>query len=564
MKCIILILFIEYSIIFSRLIPSNNLTSALEEASPGDVIELQYGKYSYAPYKFVSGEKDKPIIIKAFWGAQVTFSGNDNSCIFDLNDKSYITIEGPFDLKDSLCGIKATNSSNIKISGLKIHNMKQQGIIISGENNKVANNEIYDCVTENKNKAKTLTYGWKQCISVLGKKNNSYFSKDITFKNNYIHNSWGEGLYFHKCDGCYSISNNITNTFSMNLYIHSSKNIIIEGNIIRINSNDYDSHLGNACGIAFTSESSNENIVDNITIKNNIILGTRIGIYFFQTGSSGYSKVKILHNTIWYISVSPLWIEKPINIPSDCELRNNLIYIEGWIADFYPKKSWTIGSNYYYNYGKIPNEYSDTVEKSKYVKNLDFDKIFNNKNGDCNYISKNLDIECLRPSTSPDNSFNLFHGGSSSNNIVDKDIAGCDRSNNNPTIGAFEYYLKCSDNYIVDELKIQFKIQYCANQGELIKMIGDPWNWNHIYSPTFSYIGDCFWSYTFETIKEDFEYKFVISNGFIVYRWENDPNRVFNIFELANAIKNNNFGYYENCNYYKEGNLVTLTCYWKG
>ena len=167
----------------------------------------------------------------------------------------------------------------------------------------------------------------------------------------------------------------------MNLYIHSSKNIIIEGNIIRINSNDYDSHLGNACGIGLTSESKNENILDNITIKNNIILGTRIGIYFFQTGSSGYSRVKILHNTLWYISVTPLWFEKPINIPNDCELRNNLIYIESWIAEFYPKKSWTIGSNYYYNYGKIPSEYSDTAEKSKYVKNLDFNKIINNKDG---------------------------------------------------------------------------------------------------------------------------------------------------------------------------------------
>ena len=95
-------------------------------------------------------------------------------------------------------------------------------------------------------------------------------------------------------------------------------------------------------------------------------------------------------------------------------------------------------------------------------------------------------------------------------------------------------------------------------------MIGDPWDWNLFNSPNFNFENNCFWSYTFKTIEENFECKFVISNGFIVFRWENDPNRKFNIFELANAINNNNFGYYENCNYYKEGNLVTLICYWKG
>ena len=49
-----------------------------------------------------------------------------------------------------------------------------------------------------------------------------------------------------------------------------------------------------------------------------------------------------------------------------------------------------------------------------------------------------MEIECFRPSTNPDNSFYLFHGGSFSNNNIVKDIAGCRRSNNNPSIGAFD------------------------------------------------------------------------------------------------------------------------------
>ena len=44
--------------------------------------------------------------------------------------------------------------SNIKISNLKIHNIQQYGIIISGENNEISYNEIYDCVLENKSTGK--------------------------------------------------------------------------------------------------------------------------------------------------------------------------------------------------------------------------------------------------------------------------------------------------------------------------------------------------------------------------------------------------------------------------
>jgi len=48
---------------------------------------------------------------------------------------------------------------------------------------------------ENKAKTKTLTYGWSQCVtawSIIS----IIFSKNILFKENYIHDAWGEGLDF--------------------------------------------------------------------------------------------------------------------------------------------------------------------------------------------------------------------------------------------------------------------------------------------------------------------------------------------------------------------------------
>ena len=56
---------------------------------------------------------------------------------------------------------------NVKISGLAIHNIQQHGIVISGRDNEVSGNEIYDCFMENKENGKKLDYGWQQCIELL-------------------------------------------------------------------------------------------------------------------------------------------------------------------------------------------------------------------------------------------------------------------------------------------------------------------------------------------------------------------------------------------------------------
>ena len=48
--------------------------------------------------------------------------------------------------------------SNIKISNLKIHNIQQYGIVISGENNEISYNEIYDCVLHHGVKITIITF----------------------------------------------------------------------------------------------------------------------------------------------------------------------------------------------------------------------------------------------------------------------------------------------------------------------------------------------------------------------------------------------------------------------
>ena len=51
----------------------------------------------------------------------------------------------------------------------------------------------------------------------------------------------------------------------------------------------------------------NEIPLQNINIINNIIIGTRIGIYFFTDFNEGtYNYVKILFNTLWNVDKTPI------------------------------------------------------------------------------------------------------------------------------------------------------------------------------------------------------------------------------------------------------------------
>lgn len=565
-----LLLSIAFALINTKTIPTNDLKSALNQAVPGDIIELKSGTYTGAPFGLKSGTAGKLITIRPATGAQVMFSGTQTSCIFDSYGISYLKLEGPMELKNAFCGVKVMNANYVNITGLKIHDTQEHGIVVSGHNNHIYNNEVYNCVMNNKATAKTKSYGWSQCVAVWGTGNGA-FSTNIIFENNYIHEGYGEGLDFLECDNCKALKNNITNGFSMNIYIDASKNIVVDGNVLRVNTNNYDTQWGRACGIGMAPESGSTPI-DNILITNNIIIGTRMGIYFFTMDRGGtYNKVKILHNTIWKTSASPVWFRQPTTgTPSVCEMKNNFFYVD-YVNEFIPKNSWSLGYNLYYNTYNVPSIYSDSTSMA--AQTLDIGSIFNKVSGCSDYNNHNLDIKCLRPSKSP-GKFKLYHGGIAPNNKVTLDYSGETRSTSKPSIGAFENQEsggspgpdpdpEPTGDIQVDVYDVKFKINYCVS-GSVIKLVGSLNNWNVGNAITMNSEGNCVWSTTLsEGTKKSFTYKFVVANGSSASRWENDPNRVFDGESLALTASSSSSGSYQNCSYSKSGKLITLTCLWK-
>ena len=563
-----LILLLIFSMINSKLIPTNDLKLALSEAEPGDIIELKSGIYRDAPYSLKSGSEGKPIIIRSATYADIVFSGNQNSCIFNGERTSYISIEGPMIFKNALCGIKILNGNNINITGIIVTDMKEHGIVISGKNHYIYNNTISSCSLKTKEIPAEQRYGyrWKPGIEIY-EYNYLYqpsYSRNVTIKDNIIRDSYGEGIRINFCDECVIIKNNITNTLNMSIYIYSSSDSIVDKNLIRVTSNLYNSADGRACGIGMTPKY--DEIIDNITITNNIIIGARVGIFFFPDCSrGGYDKIKIFHNTLWNISQTPVRFDETINVPKECEMKNNFIYVNE-AKEFESKSSWSFGYNLYYNTYDVPEIYYDTTSKA--AKQLNISTIFNTIKG-CNNYDVNIDAKCFHPSKNP-GKFKLYHSGTPLTNIVYWDYSYCYRAYSiAPSIGAFEFPQGCSEDIDPEptpdtEYDVKFKINVCTSGTFVVKMVGSLCNWNVGSCPTMIKEGNCIWSYTFkEGTMNSFNYKFVVAQGSISYMWENDPNRKFIGSSLASLVKKIDSGIYEFCNYVKTGKLVTLTCKWK-
>ena len=577
-KYSLLLFLIGLSLIVSKTITTTDYASAIRQASPGDTIELLTGTYSSVPYGIPSGSEGKPITIKAAPNAKVVFVGTTSKYIFEQYQPKYVNIEGPFELKTCNRGVSIYQGYHVTISGLTIHDVQYQGIAVTGHYITVSNNEVYDCSLENKYTAKSREYGWSQCVAVHGI-SQGVMSTNIAFKNNKIHEGYGEALDFLECDTCSAIGNDITNGFSMNIYVDASRNIVIEGNILRVNTDAYNTKWGRACGIGMAPESGGI-VISNILIQNNVMIGTRMGIYFFTMGNGGaYDKIRIYHNTLWNVGTTPVWFRAPNNTPTGCEMKNNFFYVEGTI-EFSPKSSWSLGYNYYYNTYYVPSIYSDSSSKS--AQTLDVNGMFNNK-GNCNYWDQNLDVECLHPSKNP-GYFKLYHTGTELNEVVSTDFNGCPRKTKTPSIGAFENYdSNCSEKdtsesettedstqkeeeeeEIIDAYDVKVKINYCTSGSQIVKMVGSHCSWNVGSCTSMTNEGNCNWVATLSKgTNQKFSFKFIIGSGSSASRWESDPNRTFNGADLKSVADKAANGKYESCDYSKSGSVITLTCYWR-
>lgn len=548
--------------------------SVFNAAQPGDVIEILEGTYTQRleTYSGASGTVDNPIIFRPAKNAKVIIDGSSTTLsqdvsILSFKNLNYVNIEGPIEIKNSnKGGVEVIDSQNVKISGLTIHDTQKWGMVVSGDYIEVENNEVYNCVLDNTNSK--ANSGWSSCMMSWARNyNQGKMSSFVTWKSNKIYNGWGEGLNLILCENCVAKSNTVTDAFSVLLYMDNARNVLIDGNILR-QTDDSHNNVNNfrACGIAFGNEDwmSNPINTENITIANNLIIGTRMGFGYWSFNNYYYTDIKIYHNTMWNTLGAALYISSPKNFgkAKNCEAINNFLYIQDqyWSIDIgkTEKSNWVIKNNYYYG---SDNAVSDC--QGKWTSSVEVSSIFK---ADPKYDCKNAYFKDL---TISENCFYPSLTGSELKNglyvNIAKDFFGCDRNKKSTTIG-FSESSTCGNNDNTEEeseeetedgendLKyVTFEVQKATSYGQSVIMIGEGellGNWAAKNAKAMTWTTNNIWVVKLNADEIDFEsFKFAVVVNGVITEWSGGSNKSFKKSVLVDNINNGKSNSIGSCSY---------------
>ncbi len=319
--------------------PFATLGKAAEDLIAGDQVRLKPGTYLHTQVVVrAQGTESAPIRIAADSGASVTLVGEgvkqgrldeaeDKSkipAVLDVREAKYVTIEN-LEITDSPgYGIGIWDSENISVRKCRIHHIWSRGLGGSGAHLLFEENDIYDVVLQNEDESvfaaqdKGQVRYWSAAAATWYRPGGTP-SRDITWRKNRIHESWGEGLTALMVDGAKLEGNEVFNTYSGLIYIDHSRNVVVDSNFIyhsdrkRVRRDEKDV----SPGIYFASEGYRgigAFEIENIQITRNVIVNVGVGIgYWRDPGNpvkNTYKNVLIAGNLVYGPSIIT------VNIPS--------------------------------------------------------------------------------------------------------------------------------------------------------------------------------------------------------------------------------------------------------
>jgi parallel beta-helix repeat protein len=272
-----------------------SISSAASAAAAGDVLCLNGGTYTQAVNLGHSGTATAPITIESTPGQRAILDGSglslgSTSSIVNIGG-SYIHLRSVELRNSSGRGVTVSGSHDV-VANSAFHDMRFNGLIAAGSDNLVQGNEVYNTVTSNLNDA-FGGGGWAEAM-------NTWQATNITFRNNNIHDNWGEGIDFIASSGGIADGNTLANNFSVLIYNDDSKNTTITNNHLSVTTSTYNRGSNRPIGIMMSEEGGTVGD-DNIAITANTISGTLYGVAYWWAGSGAlrsYSNVDILNNTI--------------------------------------------------------------------------------------------------------------------------------------------------------------------------------------------------------------------------------------------------------------------------
>lgn len=338
--------------------PYATLSHAAAQAKPGDTIYVRGGVYKAVQQTISAhGTVAAPITIQPQDGEQVILDGSGanigaHDSIINIENASYVILAG-FEVRNSSGrGISVRKSEHIVVRDNRVHDIDTRGIGGSGHNLLFEGNEVWHAALQNE--GQRMDGGWAAAMSTWSQDDGS-LSTNIIFRNNYVHDSWGEGIIALLADNVVIENNTIHDTFSVNLYVDNATNVLIQSNYLYATTHTYDRQsLGYpATGINLANEEyAVRNPVRDIVIANNLIVGTGRGLNFWHDTSNSdfensYQDIHIVYNVIKDTFSYPIRffeISSNHRQPNNVLLQNNIIFKgqDGQTIDVGNQNAWVI------------------------------------------------------------------------------------------------------------------------------------------------------------------------------------------------------------------------------
>ena len=344
--------------------PYRTLYQAGRAAQPGDTILVRGGTYSATKDQlyYVYGTAHLPITVRPYNSETVIFDGTGADIsraksVVLIGESAHVIFDG-FEVRNSGGrGITVYDSSFITVRNNRVHDVQARGISVSGDHITVENNEIWNAVLENTNEAHG-TSGWSSALSTNERPDGTW-STDITIRGNTVHDSWGEGITPGHAQFVTIAGNTVFNTYSANIYLNLVSNVVVDSNFLYATSEVYNrsDHGYPAHGISLANEQpvpGGGAFTRDVTLSNNIIVGTGRGINYWHTGLNAaentYTNVKIFYNVVIYSRHDAIHFD-PVGsahiAPSGVFFQNNIVLngANGVAANIGNPAGWTITHN---------------------------------------------------------------------------------------------------------------------------------------------------------------------------------------------------------------------------
>jgi len=302
--------------------------------NPGDTLYVRGGTYNERAVIWnKNGTSSAPIYVGGYNGELPVIDGTGigpHSTV-SINSSSYVVFDG-FKVQNApQTAILMWNAHNITVKYCTVQTAVNAGIHAGGDTVNAAhdivirNNTVRDTVRENIPGANPSS--WAQAVSCV-------MANNVTFKDNYVYENYGEGIDCIISDNCTITNNKLWDNKGSQIYLDNAQHSLVDSNYIyNTGDSEYFRDGLPSPGITVANETySVQNPATNLTITNNIVHRTGVGFVYYNSQYGGGMHYTLIANNTFYQTANTttgmIYIEDgaSTNVHTTTTIENNIFF----------------------------------------------------------------------------------------------------------------------------------------------------------------------------------------------------------------------------------------------